>query len=228
MGISRSLCVMVLVPALGGAVAVPAAAHAAVSVTLAVNVAPPAIPVYAQPVCPGPGYLWTPGYWAYGPHGYRWAAGAWVRPPAPGLLWTPAWWAWEGGRYRFHGGYWGPKVGFYGGVNYGFGYPGTGFEGGEWRGHEFFYNTSVSHVDAVHMRNVYRQEHRFDEHDRDHRGFYGEDHRGPGPAQAWRPEEHDNGKHNGWEHGPDAHSDNGRHNGWDHDDHGNGRGHDGH
>lgn len=187
--------------------AAPQVAHAAVSFVMSVNVAPPAIPVYAQPVCPGPGYLWTPGYWAYGPRGYFWTAGAWVRPPAPGMLWTPAYWGMEGGHYRFHAGYWGPRVGYYGGVRYGYGYPGTGFEGGEWRGHDFFYNSAAWHVDEVHMRNVYRHENHFD----DHRGF--EERRGP-------VVEH---------HGPPPrefeHHDNGNHNGWNHEDHGHGRDH---
>ena len=34
-----------------------------------VNVAPPAIPDYDQPEIPGDGYIWTPGYWAWGPNG---------------------------------------------------------------------------------------------------------------------------------------------------------------
>ncbi len=33
--------------------------------------------------------------------------------------------------YVFHPGYWGQHVGYYGGVNYGFGYMGIGFVGGE-------------------------------------------------------------------------------------------------
>ena len=51
----------------GLAVAVPAATYAQVSVGIAIraNIAPPEIPVYEQPECPGDGYLWTPGYWAY-------------------------------------------------------------------------------------------------------------------------------------------------------------------
>jgi hypothetical protein len=106
-------------------------ASAAVSFVMSVNVAPPALPVYSQPICPGPGFLWTPGYWAYGPRGYFWTAGAWVRPPAPGMLWTPAYWGSEGGHYRFHAGYWGPHVGYYGGVRYCYGYPGNAFDGGE-------------------------------------------------------------------------------------------------
>ena len=36
-------------------------------VFISVSIAPPVLPVYVQPVCPAPGYIWTPGYWAYGP-----------------------------------------------------------------------------------------------------------------------------------------------------------------
>src|SRR6266853_198787 len=32
---------------------------------VAIMIGPPALPVYEQPLCPGDGYLWTPGYWAY-------------------------------------------------------------------------------------------------------------------------------------------------------------------
>ncbi len=89
---------------------------------------------------PGDGYMWTPGYWAYGPAGYYWVPGVWVRPPQVGVLWTPGYWGWGGGAFIFHEGYWGPHIGFYGGVNYGFGYGGVGFEGGYWHGGVFAYN----------------------------------------------------------------------------------------
>ena len=56
---------------------------------------------------------------------------------------------------RWNAGYWGPHVGFYGGVNYGFGYGGVGFGGGEWRGGAFFYNTAVVNVGGAHFTNVY-------------------------------------------------------------------------
>ena len=36
--------------------------------------------------------------------------------------------------FIWHLGYWGPHVGFYGGVNYGYGYVGVGFVGGRWEG----------------------------------------------------------------------------------------------
>jgi hypothetical protein len=54
-------------------------------------------------------------------------------PPKAGLLWTPGYWESEEGVYVFHVGYWGPHIGFYGGVNYGFGYDGIGYEGGYWK-----------------------------------------------------------------------------------------------
>src|SRR5690242_7279615 len=69
--------------------AVPAApSKAAVAIGISVNLAPPVLPVYEQPPIPGPGYLWTPGYWAWGPEGYYWVPGTWVYPPVIGVLWT--------------------------------------------------------------------------------------------------------------------------------------------
>jgi hypothetical protein len=132
---------------------VPAASYA--GVVISVGFAPPVLPVYTQPVCPGDGYLWTPGYWAYGPEGYYWVPGVWVQPPSVGLLWTPSYWGWTNGAYLFHAGYWGPHVGFYGGVNYGFGYGGIGFVGGRWEGGRFAYNTAVLNVNRVVVHNVY-------------------------------------------------------------------------
>jgi hypothetical protein len=123
---------------------VPASSYAGVFIS--VGFAPPVLPVYVQPVCPEPGLMWTPGYWAYGPDGYYWVPGAWVPAPYEGALWTPGYWGWSGGLYVFHGGYWGPHVGYYGGVNYGFGYMGVGFAGGAWRGGVFAYNSAVMHV----------------------------------------------------------------------------------
>lgn len=122
---------------------------------VSVNIAPPPIPVYEQPLLPAPGYLWAPGYWAYGPDGYFWVPGTWVEPPAPDLVWTPGFWAWSDGAYVWTGGYWAPTIGFYGGIDYGFGYPGRGYYGGEWRDHQFFYNSAVDNVRGVNVTNVY-------------------------------------------------------------------------
>jgi WXXGXW repeat (2 copies) len=132
---------------------VPASSFA--GIFLSVNIAPPVLPVYVQPVCPGDGYLWTPGYWAYGEAGYFWVPGTWVLAPRPGVLWTPGYWGWGSGAYLWHAGYWGPHVGFYGGVNYGYGYGGVGFFGGRWEGGHFAYNTAVLHVNTTIVHNTY-------------------------------------------------------------------------
>ena len=87
--------------------------------------------------------------------GYYWIPGTWVAPPAVGVLWTPGYWGFVGGVYRFNAGYWGPHVGFYGGVNYGFGYGGVGFGGGVWTGGHFSYNTAVVHVNTTVIHNTY-------------------------------------------------------------------------
>src|SRR5271169_4855920 len=130
-------------------------ASAQIAVGISVHVGPPALPVYVQPPCPTEGFLWTPGYWAYGDADYYWVPGVWVAPPRVGLLWTPGYWGFAGGVYGFHAGYWGPHIGFYGGVNYGFGYGGVGFVGGEWRGGHFAYNTAVVNVNSTVIHNTY-------------------------------------------------------------------------
>jgi hypothetical protein len=126
-------------------------------VFLSINIAPPALQVYQQPLCPTDGFLWTPGYWGYGNAGYYWIPGAWVAPPQSGFLWTPGYWGFSNGLYAFNAGYWGPTVGFYGGVNYGFGYGGSGFNGGRWDGGRFSYNTAVSRVNTTVIHNTYTQ-----------------------------------------------------------------------
>ena len=93
---------------------------------IAVSFGPPAIPVYEQPICPGEGYIWTPGYWGWGGDAFFW-----------------------------HEGYWAPHVGFYGGINYGYGYWGHGYEGGRWDHDRFYYNTYVNHVNETIIHNTY-------------------------------------------------------------------------
>ncbi len=135
----------------------PAASNAQIAVGVSVRIGPPVLPVYVQPVCPAPGYIWTPGYWAYGDDDYYWVPGTWVMAPEPGLLWTPGYWGFAEGVYVWHGGYWGPHVGFYGGINYGYGYTGVGFFGGEWRGREFVYNRAVTNVNVTVIHNTYNR-----------------------------------------------------------------------
>src|SRR5208282_1042918 len=152
----NKIAILLLVGALV-VLAMPSAAPAQIAVGVSIHVGPPALPVYVQPICPAPGYIWTPGYWAYGPAGYFWVPGTWILAPTPGFLWTPGYWGFFGGAYAWHGGYWGPHVGYYGGINYGFGYGGVGFVGGEWRGGGFYYNRAVSNVSVTNVTNVYNK-----------------------------------------------------------------------
>lgn len=118
----------------------------AAQVSLSITVAPPPLPYYAQPQPPGDNYLWMPGYWAWSPddEDYHWVPGTWVLAPGPGELWTPGYWAFEGNGFFWHIGYWGRAVGFYGGVNYGYGYSGSGYQGGHWDRGRFVRSPAVS------------------------------------------------------------------------------------
>jgi WXXGXW repeat (2 copies) len=131
------------------------ASFAQIGVGVSVTIAPPELPVYAQPVCPGDGYIWTPGYWAWGDDGYFWVPGTWVLAPEVGFFWTPGYWGWGGSSFVFYEGYWGPTVGFYGGINYGFGYFGHGYEPRRWDNGHFFYNRAVNNINVTEIHNVY-------------------------------------------------------------------------
>ena len=52
-------------------------------VGVSITIGPPPLPVYQQPLCPGEGYIWTPGYWAYDYDydDYYWVPGTWVLAP---------------------------------------------------------------------------------------------------------------------------------------------------
>jgi hypothetical protein len=135
--------------------AAPAATFGQVAV--AITFGPPELPIYEQPICPGERYIWIPGYWAWDYDGddYYWVPGTWVFAPEVGFLWTPGYWAWGGRSFIFYEGYWGPRVGFYGGINYGYGYFGHGYEGGRWDHDRFYYNTTVNNVNITEIHNVY-------------------------------------------------------------------------
>jgi hypothetical protein len=126
-----------------------------IGVGINVDLAPPALPVYVQPPAPFVNAIWQPGYWAWGPDGYYWVPGTWIAAPRVGYLWTPGYWGFVGGYYCWHPGYWGTHIGFYGGINYGFGYFGHGFVGGGWYGGAFRYNTAVVNVNTTVIRNTY-------------------------------------------------------------------------
>jgi hypothetical protein len=144
-----------LLIALALVISSPTYGQVRVGVGVAITIAPPELPVYDLPLCPGDDYIWTPGYWAWGDDGYFWVPGTWVLAPDPGLFWTPGYWAWQDAGFAWIDGYWGPEVGFYGGVDYGFGYFGVGFVGGRWNGGHFFYNTAVLNVNTTVIHNTY-------------------------------------------------------------------------
>ena len=151
----RAIQLLIAVAIVAAAQALPATPQAQVLVNI--SVAPPALPVYAQPVIPGPDYMWVPGYWAWGPAEYYWVPGTWVLAPTPGLLWTPGYWGWRNGFYVWNAGYWGPRIGYYGGINYGFGYVGVGYAGGYWREGVFSYNRTTNNFGGVTINNTYNK-----------------------------------------------------------------------
>jgi hypothetical protein len=65
-----------------------ATAQAQVAIDVSVEIAPPPLPYYEQPVIPAEGYLWVPGYWAWDATigDYYWVPGTWVEPPQPELV----------------------------------------------------------------------------------------------------------------------------------------------
>ena len=154
-------------------------------------------------MAPGDGYIWTPGYWSWNvdDSAYYWVPGTWVLAPNVGDLWTPGYWGFENQGYLWHIGYWGPRVGFYGGLNYGYGYNGNGYQGGRWERGQFSYNRAISHVDANVVHHVYgsalaRQDFRAypsfnggragapQRPTRDQRDFQTQPHSGPNPDQV--------------------------------------------
>jgi hypothetical protein len=155
MGMRRASSVILFSLALAG-LTVPVASDAQVICTGNAS-PPPELPVYEQPPIPAPGYVWAPGYWGIGPVGYYWVPGTWVLPPTVGLLCRPGYWGWRDGIYVWNAGYWGPHVGFYGGVNYGFGYGGVGYEGGRWDNGVFVYNRTVNNFGNVTITHVYEK-----------------------------------------------------------------------
>jgi hypothetical protein len=108
-------------------------------------------PEYTADQAPPP----LPDYWAWAPAGYYWVPGVWTQAPYAGALWTPGYWGYSNNHYLFYSGYWGQYIGFYGGINYGFGYTGTGYQGGYWDSGHFNYNTTVNNVNVSVVHNVY-------------------------------------------------------------------------
>ncbi len=65
--------------------------------------APPAVRVETQTVAPGPGYVWTAGYWRWTGTTYAWVPGTWVVRPRPAAVWVAGHWV-----PRYNGWVWVP------------------------------------------------------------------------------------------------------------------------
>jgi len=71
-----------------------------------VRTGPPAPRYGVVGVAPGPGYIWTDGYWDWRANNWAWVNGEWRRPPRRGAVWVRPEWRHEGRGYRFHRGHW--------------------------------------------------------------------------------------------------------------------------
>ncbi|MES1257051.1 MAG: YXWGXW repeat-containing protein [Acidobacteriota bacterium] len=72
-----------------------------------ITVGPPAPRVIGPlGVAPGPGYVWTDGYYDWQGSNWVWLDGRWARPPRPGRVWVTPYWERHGRGYRFHKGRW--------------------------------------------------------------------------------------------------------------------------
>ena len=97
-----------------------------------------------------------PGYWAWDDDtGYYWVPGTWVLPPEQHC--QRAIGAGTTASTPFSRRLLGTPLSYYGGVSYGYGYGGVGYEGGYWRGGAFFYNRSVNNFSNVQITNVYNK-----------------------------------------------------------------------
>src|SRR5260370_41061724 len=157
MNFAKAIRALVIALAIVPGLALPHAAAAQVSIGISVGFAPPLLPVYAQPICPGEGYIWTPGYWAWDPddEDYYWVPGTWVLAPEPGFLWTPAYWGWGGSSFVFYEGYWGPRVGFYGGGLYGQVPPGPRVRQARPGGNRVFLSRPLNNIQLWQNRYMY-------------------------------------------------------------------------
>jgi hypothetical protein len=71
-----------------------------------VRTGPPAPRYGVVGVAPGPGYLWTDGYWDRRGNNWAWVGGSWVRPPRGRRVYVRPEWRQERGGWRLHRGHW--------------------------------------------------------------------------------------------------------------------------
>jgi hypothetical protein len=112
--------------AFGAAAFAPLPAMAQTDFQLYIGSAPPA-PMYERAPAVRRGYVWSPGYWAWGGHRHHWVPGSYV-VERPGYVYAPPSWRERGGRWYLQEGYWNPQVAMRGGERY---YGGDRYYGGE-------------------------------------------------------------------------------------------------
>src|SRR5712671_481165 len=71
-----------------------------------VTQAPPPVRVETQTVAPGPGYLWTSGYWRWTGTTYVWVPGTYVLRPRPAAVWVVGHWMRRPGGWAYTPGHW--------------------------------------------------------------------------------------------------------------------------
>jgi hypothetical protein len=86
----------------------PTMAFARVDVGINVGVAPPPPQVVAGPIgiAPGPGYVWTNGYWDWNGGTWVWVGGRWLLPPHGHRVWVEPYYHPLNGHYHYHRGHW--------------------------------------------------------------------------------------------------------------------------
>ena len=57
-------------------------------------------------VAPGPGYVWTQGFWDRSGGQWAWREGRWARPPRAHAKWESPRWEHHGKDWRFRQGHW--------------------------------------------------------------------------------------------------------------------------
>ena len=71
-----------------------------------VTEAPPQPQLDVLVAAPGPGYVWTPGYWSWRGH-WVWVGGRWVIAPHPRAVFVPGRWVRHGHGWVWVRGHWG-------------------------------------------------------------------------------------------------------------------------
>jgi hypothetical protein len=87
------------------ALSVPTA-HAAVSVGVGINLAPPPDRVEVVPAAPHRGWVWVRGHWGWVDGRWSWMPGHWANPPRRGGAWIPGHWANRYGHWVWIEGHW--------------------------------------------------------------------------------------------------------------------------